>query len=197
MLGGWNRRISIPHAAPVPPMTIKIKTIRNIDASPTPPTDHRGFLVVGDWVPLLFCAVGAGRARVVGGVAGAGSSRLSAGCLAGSTTSGAVFGGKYAISGDLGAIYPISPTLEGSGPASGRDSTVAVRVGMNNGGEASHGDIRESVVVEEEAEDIIRAIFVTRNEGVVCYFSIFKTRVTSWLKACAGGNRSKASDEEI
>jgi hypothetical protein len=111
----------------------------------TPPTDNRfvhDFFLV-DGVVLLFCVVFAG---VVGEVVGAGSFTWSAGCLAGNGDEGVEFGDNWRIAGDLGAVYPISPILEGSGSASGRASIAGV-----------------SVEVEEDAEDIIQDLSLSKS----------------------------------
>lgn len=115
--------------------------MRNMVTAENPPTNNRfvhDFLLVD--VVLLFCGVFAG---VVGEVVRAlevGSSRRSAGCLAGNGDGGVELVDNWRVSGDLGgAVYPISPTLEGSGPASGRESKAG-----------------SSVEVDEDAEGIIR-----------------------------------------
>lgn len=101
--------------------------MRNMVKAETPPTDNRfvhGFLVIGEVVLLLCDAF----TDAIGGVAGAlgvGSSTWSAGCLAGNGDEGVELVDNWGISKDLGAVYPISPTLEGSGSASGRDSIDA------------------------------------------------------------------------
>jgi hypothetical protein len=116
------------HRAPVPPRNTSNNTMRNIESAETPPTDIRlvhDFLVVDD-VVLLFCVVFAGVVGEVFEAVEVGSSERSAGCLGGKGEEGVELVDNWRISGDLGAVYPISPTLEGSGSASGRASVAAV-----------------------------------------------------------------------
>jgi len=111
--------------------------MRNMESAETPPTENRVVLLVDD-VVLLFCVVFAGVVGEVFEAVEAGSSARSAGCLGGKGEEGVELVGDCRISGDLGPVYPISPTLGGKGSASGRGSVVGV-----------------SVEVEEDADDII------------------------------------------
>jgi hypothetical protein len=122
--------------------------MRNMESAETPPTDIRlvhDFLVVDDDVVLLFCVGFAGVVGEVVEAAEVGSSLWSAGCLAGKGEEGVELVDNCRVSGDLGAVYPISPTLEGNGSASSRTSGAGV-----------------SVEVEEDAEDIIQGCSLSK-----------------------------------
>lgn len=121
--------------------------MRNMVKAEIPPTDNRfvhDFLVIVE-VVLLFCDVFTGAVGEVAGALEFSSSTRSAGCLAGNGDEGVELVDNWGISGDLGAVYPISPTLEGSGPASRRDSIDGA-----------------SVEVEDDAEDIIQVLSLSK-----------------------------------
>jgi len=114
--------------------------MRTIESRDTPPNDNRrnqGILL--DEAALFVCNGGVEVMGKAFGVSDAGEWARSAGCRAGNGVVGAESAGKGLISGDLGPVYPISPTLDGSGSASGLCSTDGV-----------------SVDEEQDAEDIIK-----------------------------------------
>jgi hypothetical protein len=162
---GANRRTVNAHIVAVPPKNMSSNTMRKMESAETPPTDirllHDFLLVDDDVVVVLFCVVFAGVVGEVFEAVEVGSSLRSAGCLGGNGEEGVELVDNCRISGDLGAVYPISPTLEGNGSASGRASGVAVGNQRRDCGEVRK-DIRVSVEVEEDADDIIQSYSLSK-----------------------------------